>query len=135
MGDPEVSYLALADVVALHAALLQRMGQAIAPLRNAGGLESALNRPRMAAQYEEADLIHQAALLGAGVAEAQAFIDGNKRVGLLAVDAFLRLNGVHCVADSFDYARQIESLGAREGNLAAATTRFETWLRARVRFG
>jgi len=50
-------------------------------------------RPRQAAHYADADLAHQAALLLCGIAETQAFIDGNKRIALVVALTFLELNG------------------------------------------
>src|SRR5216683_335276 len=78
----EIRHLSLADVLALHAAVMERFGLAPAPLRDEGVLESAVMRPRMAAYYDEADLIRQAALLAVGISQAQAFLDGNKRTAL-----------------------------------------------------
>ena len=48
----------------------------------------------MAAYYEEADLIRQAVLLAAGISQAQAFVDGNKRIAFISMVAFLRMNGI-----------------------------------------
>jgi prophage maintenance system killer protein len=76
-----VRYLSAADVVALHAAALEATGRAPAPLRDAGALEGAVSRCRQAAHYGGADLWAQAALLAAGIAEAQAFADGTERAG------------------------------------------------------
>ena len=72
-------------------------------------------------------------LLAAGIAEAQAFVDGNKRAALAALDAFWRLNGLVFAPEPLEWARHIEALGARQGNLAEATDAFERWVRARLR--
>ena len=56
-------------------------------------LESALKRPQMHAHYQRADLALQAAVLAHGVAETQAFIDGNKRTAELVMLFFLDANG------------------------------------------
>lgn len=129
----EPRYLTAGEVVALHDFILTRMGQPPAALRNEGALESALARPRMAAHYEGADLIRQGVLLASGIAEAQAFVDGNKRAALAALDAFWRLNGLVFAPEPLEWARQIEALGARRGSLAEATDAFERWVRARLR--
>jgi death-on-curing protein len=126
-------YLTTAEVVALHDFILTKMGQPPAALRDEGALESALTRPRMAAHYAGADLVRQGVLLAAGVAEAQAFVDGNKRAALAALDAFWRLNGLAFTPEPLEWARQIEALGARQGDLAEATDAFERWVRARLR--
>ena len=135
MRDEEFIHLDLADVIALHATVLAAMGQPPSPPHDAVRLASAVMRPQMASDYEAADLVHQASLLAAGITEARAFAVGNKRLALAALRLFLRLNGVQVVAPPLEQARQIEALATREGSLAAATDRFEMWLRARVRFG
>lgn len=82
-------YLTVADVLALHAVLIQRFGGS-AGLRDAGALEAALFRPQTG-YYE--DIIAEAAALFESVAINHPFVDGNKRVAFAAVDAFLRING------------------------------------------
>ena len=91
----EIRYLSLADVLALHQAMMEKFGVGPAHLREEGLLESAIMRPRMAAYYDEVDIIRQAALLavGVGVSPAQAFLDGNKRISFAVTDTFLRVNG------------------------------------------
>ena len=72
--------------------------QAADQLRDQAGLESALGRPRNYAHYQEADLALQAAALAHGVAESQAFIDGNKRLALVSMLTFLEVNGYRVTA-------------------------------------
>jgi len=129
----EIRYLSLADVLALHQAMMEKFGADPAPLREEGLLEAAIMRPRMAAYYEEVDIIRQAVLLGVGVSQAQAFLDGNKRTAFAACDVFLRLNGIVIVGDPIDLALQLEAVAERTGNLEAATDRFEAWLRVHIR--
>jgi death on curing protein len=62
-------------------------------LRSRDALEAALARPRWYAQYGEADLARQAALLAHGIAETQPFIEGNKRTALGTMLIFLDWNG------------------------------------------
>ncbi len=128
----DARYLGVADVIALHQAIMERMGSPVAPLRDEGLLESALMRPQAAAFYERADLVRQAALLTAGISQAQAFVDGNKRVAFAAVYAFLYENGLAYAGESLEVARAIEGLATRTESLQAATARFEQWLRERI---
>jgi death-on-curing protein len=86
----------------------------------------------MAATYDEADLIRQAALLAIGISQVQAFVDGNKRTAYAAVDVFLLVNGTQYVGDPLELARQLEKVAERSDSLSAATERFEAWLRANV---
>ena len=111
---------------------MESTGYLPAPLRDEAGLESAVMRPRMAAHYEDADLVRQCALLTVGIAQAQAFLDGNKRTAFAAGDVFLRLNGFEFSGDPLELARQLEEVAERTGSLADATDRFEAWLRESV---
>lgn len=91
-GEP--IYLEFADALELYAAIVDgTVEQAGDQLRNRDGLESALARPRSYAHYENADLALQAAALAHGIAESQTFIDGNKRLALVAMLTFLEING------------------------------------------
>ena len=128
----EIRYLSLADVLALHQVMMEKFGTGPAHLRAEGLLESAIMRPRMAAYYEEVDIIRQATLLAVGVSQAQAFLDGNKRTAFAACDVFLRLNGIVIVGDPIDLALQLEAVAERTGNIEAATNRFEAWLRLHI---
>ena len=128
----EIRYLSLADVLALHQAIMEKFGVGPAPLREEGLLESAIMRPRMAAYYEEVDIIRQAVLLAIGVSQAQAFLDGNKRTAFAACDVFLRLNGIVIIGDPIELALQLEAIAERTSNLEAATDRFEVWLRVLI---
>jgi len=86
----------------------------------------------MAEQYEDADLIRQAALLAVGISQAQAFLDGNKRTAFAVLDLFLRINAFKYSGEPLDLARQLELVAERVDSLAAATARFESWLKRSV---
>jgi len=62
-------------------------------VRDLSLLESALNRPKAAAFYENAGLIEQAASLLWGIAKNHPFTDGNKRTAYVTMMTFLRANG------------------------------------------
>ncbi len=128
----EIRYLSLAEVLALHQAMMEKFGLASSPLREEGMLESAIMRPRMAAYYSEADIIRQCTLLLIGISQAQAFLDGNKRTAFAACDVFLRLNGLAFTGDPIEFAIQLEAVAERPGGLEEATDRFEEWLRPQV---
>jgi death-on-curing protein len=125
-------YLSLAEVIALHESAMRRLGVAPTPLRDEGTLESAVMRPQMAAYYEAADVIKQAALLGTDISQAQAFLDGNKRTAYLALNTFLRMNGLTYSGDRLELAKQFEQLGEWSSEPEAAIEAFEAWLRPYV---
>jgi len=62
-------------------------------LRDRGLLESALARPQNAFAYGEEDVVALAVRLLAGIAQAHAFAQGNKRTCFVAMVQFLNTNG------------------------------------------
>ncbi|MEW6037835.1 MAG: type II toxin-antitoxin system death-on-curing family toxin [Pseudomonadota bacterium] len=82
-------YLTAADVLGLHAVLIQRYGGAPG-VRDPGALEAALFRPQTG-YYE--DIVMEAAALFESLAFNHPFVDGNKWIAFAAVDVFLRING------------------------------------------
>jgi death-on-curing protein len=82
-------YLTVADVLGMHAALIQRYGGAPG-VRDPGALEAALFRPQTG-YYE--DIVAEAAALMESLAINHPFADGNKRIAFAAADVFLRING------------------------------------------
>jgi death-on-curing protein len=125
-------YLSLAEVIAIHESAMRHLGDEPKPLRDEGSLESAVMRPQMAAYYEGADSVRQAALLGVGISQAQAFLDGNKRTAYLALNTFLRMNGLTYSGDRLALARQFEQFAERSHEPDEAIDAFETWLREYV---
>jgi len=87
-------YLTLAEVLDLHSEILKRWGGA-SGLRDVGALEAAIAQPRMTFDEKELypDLVSKAAALCVSIVGNHPFIDGNKRVGHAAMEAFLMLNG------------------------------------------
>ena len=94
-------YLNKDDVLALYADLFGLTEQAAeAGLIRDDLLESALASPRNHAPYEGADTLEKAAWLGQAIARNHAFIDGNKRATLAAVQTFLAYNCVTITCSS-----------------------------------
>ena len=78
---------------AVHIDLIREHGGALG-IRDEAMLESALARPQQKWSYDEAaDLADLAAAYGYGLARNHGFVDGNKRVALMATYIFLALNG------------------------------------------
>ena len=82
-------YLTVADVLGVHAVLIQRYGGAPG-VRDPGALETALFRPQTG-YYD--DIVAEAAALLESLAINHPFVDGNKRTAFAAADVFLRING------------------------------------------
>ena len=68
-------------------------------IRDMGLFESALARPQNLAVYGEPDAAALAASYAYGLAKNHAFVDGNKRTALVALEYFLALNGFELTAD------------------------------------
>jgi death-on-curing protein len=90
-GEP--AFLELDQVASLHRAALERHGGQDG-LRDSAAFESAVMQPRNVWHYARGDLFDLAAAYAFHLAEAQAFIDGNKRTGMSAALVFLEGNGV-----------------------------------------
>ena len=120
-GDSELIYLDLEDILEFYAAIIGgTVAQAGDHLRDRSALAGALSRPATHAHYGGADLILQAAVLAHGIAESQLFVDGNKRVALVAMLTFLEINGRTVTASEHELADWILSLsrGASPEELA-----------------
>lgn len=103
-----------ADVVAdIHSEQLALFGGPDG-IRDFGLLESALARPVNRFAYGETDMAALAAAYAFGIARNHPFVDGNKRVSLLALIIFLRLNGIAFAPSEADAAAIILALAAGE---------------------
>jgi len=109
----EPEWLTPAVILAIHDEQLAIHGGSPG-FRDAGMLESALDRPRNKCAYEAAELPELAAAYGYGVARNHPFIDGNKRTSLLAIYTFLGVNGVDFIVPEAEAAAMIMSLAAGE---------------------
>ncbi len=128
-----VRYLTPDEVWAINDVVLRREGNS-SILRDRGALESAVERPKMAAYYEQADLVSQTALLIASIALAHPFLDGNKRTAAIAGATFLDLNGylMNVMSKDTAFGKEIEELVAHHDDLDTATARLTQWLHSVV---
>lgn len=87
-------FLTLEQVLYIHNEQIRRLGGS-AGIRDQGLLESALAMPQaqFGGQFLHHDLFEMAAAYLYHIAMNHPFIDGNKRVGAMAADVFLELNG------------------------------------------
>ena len=87
--------LKIEQVLKLHEMLLKETG-GISGLRDISLLESAVNSPFQT--FDKMSLYptleRKAARLGYGIVKNHPFLDGNKRIGLLAMITFLEINGI-----------------------------------------
>lgn len=121
-----VRWITTAMVIAIHDEAIYEFG-GMTGIRDAGLLESAVDRPRNRLDYEPASTIFQlAASLCHGLTKNHPFIDGNKRSALLATRAFLYLNGVQLEPQEPDEVATMIALAAGSLNEASLAG----WLQA-----
>lgn len=109
MSEPV--WIDLGEIIAIQGEQLARFGGPVG-VRDAGGLQSALDRPRNKWAYGERALPALAASYAFGIVRNHPFVDGNKRTAWLAIYVFLGLNGVQLVADEAEATAMIEGLAA-----------------------
>ena len=106
-------YLSLSEVLELHDLVLEQSGGPTG-IRNLGALESAVSQPRMT--FGGVDLYQtiqeKASALCFSLVMNHPFMDGNKRVGHVALETFLVLNDLELDAPIDDAERTILSLAA-----------------------
>jgi death-on-curing protein len=127
----EIRQLSVAEVIAAHARILERSGAANPGLRDEGLLEAAVNRGRMAAYYEGADLFEQAVLVAVGISQSQPFVDGNKRAAFAYLVIFLRINGWFLPGNGMDIAERLVAIAeAGSADRPDVTAQLAVYLRA-----
>ncbi len=123
----EPTWVTAAMVRVIHERLTDEHGSR-AGLRDAGLLASAIARPRNAMAYGEPAIPQLAASLAFGIARNHPFIDGNKRVALMAAYVFLGLNGLRLIANEAEATAMVVELAAGE----SSEEEFAAWIAAAV---
>jgi death-on-curing protein len=122
MTRPEPRWLGRLIVDEAHFRQIREHG-GVHGLRDENALESALARPQQRWHYDsEARVYELAAAYAHGLALNHAYVDGNKRIALVVMVAFLERNGVELTATNEDAAATMLALAAgtlTEGDLAA----------------
>jgi death-on-curing protein len=106
-----VKWLDARTIRAIHLELLAEHG-GLPGLRDEGLLESALARPKNLMAYGTPSLHQLAASYGFGLAKNHPFLDGNKRIALVAMAVFLDINRYELVASQPDAVNTILALAA-----------------------
>ena len=125
-----IRYLSLEEILELHRLVLRQSG-GLGGVRDLGGLESACAQPQMT--FDGQDLYPclptKAAALGFSLIRNHPFVDGNKRIGHLAMEMFLVLNDHELDAGVDEQERIILGLAAGE----LSREEFAGWVRSRMR--
>ena len=99
MSEPK--FLTLEAIEFLHQRSIHRYGGTLG-IRDRAGLESAVMQPLNTYYYGHGDLFDIAAAYAFHVAEAQAFLDGNKRTAIAACLHFLEANALTAIFNELE---------------------------------
>jgi len=109
---PEPRWLGRLAVDEAHFRQIREHGGAYG-MRDENALESALARPRQRRQYEHtASLAELAAAYAFGLTRNHPYVDGNKRIALVVMAAFLTRNGVELRATNVEALSVMFALAA-----------------------
>lgn len=134
MKFASIVYLSKEIILEIHQLQIQEHGGSDG-IRDHGGLESAIVQPQ--ASFADQDLyptvFDKAAAYAFHLAEAQAFVDGNKRVALASALTFLALNGYEFSEDQSEFYDAMISIAKRELDKDGLSNLFrETWIKANI---
>ncbi|MCB2074991.1 MAG: type II toxin-antitoxin system death-on-curing family toxin [Novosphingobium sp.] len=107
----EPAWVKEAVALAVHDRQLAEHGGGVG-VRDRGGLNSALARPRNRWENGEDDLAVLAAAYAFGIVRNHPFVDGNKRSGWVVANLFLELNGSGLAFNEVEAIGVVESLAA-----------------------
>ena len=125
MPRREPVWLERTVVDAMHADVVREHGGALG-VRDGRLIDSALARPRQKWGYDrDIDLADLAGAYGYGLVKNHGFVDGSKRIALLAIYVFLRLNKLELEASE---AQAVDiNVGVADGTITE--DQLATWIR------
>jgi death-on-curing protein len=124
----ETVYLRYVEAVLLHIEMMRLIGETHYGVFDRALVESALARPKHAAEYEGADIIRQAATLCYGLVRNHPWVGGNKRTATALVDEFLHRNGIDLTASRDDLVGMVLEVEADRWRVEE----IDFWLRRNV---
>ena len=111
-----------------HDQLVEHGG--LSGIRDENAIEAALARPRNYWTYQGTrDVVELAAAYCQGFARGHPYVDGNKRIGFLAMAAFLDMNGLTLTATDEDVVDMVSGVAAG----TVSETDLVAWIRGNVR--
>lgn len=114
MSRPEPRWLGRLAVDEAHFRQIREHG-GVHGLRDENALESALARPRQRWHYgTDVRFVELAAAYAYGLVRNHPFIDGNKRIALVVMVAFLEHNGIELTATNAEALTTMLTLAAGE---------------------
>ena len=107
--------LSIPQIVMMHSALIKETG-GLDGIRDENLLDSTVNAPfqTFGGEYVYKTLEAKAARLGYSLVKNHPFVDGNKRIGMLAMLVFLEINGIELACSDQDIIETGLKLAAGE---------------------
>lgn len=116
------------EVYAIQGEIITESGGASGIL-NKGAIDSTINKPKNLYHYgDHVTLYELAASYGYGFTKNHCFVDGNKRVALIAVYTFLSINGIELTASEVDAANFFLDLAATFETQEESMQKLANWL-------
>lgn len=115
------------EILLVHAEIIKETGGSEG-LRDAGGLESALNAAQNRLNYETEDLAKLAAAFAYHLSQAHAFVDGNKRIAAVVSELFLKLNDAKLNATNDEIIELFLDIAASKLAREKVEDKFAEWL-------
>lgn len=130
----EPCWLDIHDICAIHGEILAESG-GTSGILNEGSLDSTINKAKNLYFYSDrqATLYELAAAYGYGFVKNHCFVDGNKRVALIAVYTFLGVNGIELVASEVDATNFFLDLAASLESQDELMEKLVEWLKANTK--
>lgn len=128
MATEETFYLSVEEAITLHILLMREWREVRFGVDRKDLLESALNRPKHAANFENAGLFNQAATLCFGLVKNHPWLGGNKRTATFLMEIFLEINGFELIAEDEDIYKMVLLIESDNWK----TDEIENWLREKV---
>lgn len=129
MGIEKTFYVSVEEAITLHILLMRQWQEVRFGVDRRDLLESALSRPKHAANFENADLIRQAATLCLGLVKNHPWLGGNKRTATYLMEIFLEVNNLKLTASDGEILKMILQV---ESN-AWKVDEIENWLRNKIK--
>lgn len=129
MAIERILYISVHEAIKLHVLLMREWRENRFGIDRKDLLESALNRPQQAANFENADLIRQAATLCFGLVKNHPWLGGNKRTATFLMEIFLERNDFELTATD----EEIYEMVLKVESDVWKVDEIENWMRERVK--
>jgi len=125
----EPIWLDFSEIVAIHNEILAMSGGR-AGILNENTLKATLDKAKNLYYYSEdqVSLYDLAAAYGYGLIKNHCFVDGNKRICLIAMYTFLASNGIELNASEVDAALYLRKLAGSNDSQTVDLPKLSQWL-------